>query len=103
MLRPRRARPGLSLAGRHLPELSATGLRLLRRSAIVGDNASIPAPAPMSYLVVREPGQVSYTLSLREGLRRRRHEQNDIVLDDHQGSRLHARLSPGLYRAALHA
>ncbi|WP_437323210.1 sigma 54-interacting transcriptional regulator [Sorangium sp. So ce381] len=47
----------------------------------------------MSYLVVREPGQVSYTLPLREGLRLGRSEQNDVVLDDHQVSRFHARFT----------
>ncbi|AUX27468.1 uncharacterized protein SOCEGT47_080590 [Sorangium cellulosum] len=47
----------------------------------------------MPSLVVREPGQVSYTLPLREGLRLGRHEQNDVVLDDHQVSRFHARFT----------
>ncbi|AUX45497.1 uncharacterized protein SOCE26_069890 [Sorangium cellulosum] len=47
----------------------------------------------MPYLVVREPGQVSYTLPLKDGLRLGRSEQNDVVLDDHQVSRFHARFT----------
>ncbi|WP_437332106.1 sigma 54-interacting transcriptional regulator [Sorangium sp. So ce394] len=47
----------------------------------------------MPYLVVREPGQVSYTVPLRDGLRLGRSEQNDVVLDDHQVSRFHARFT----------
>jgi Nif-specific regulatory protein len=72
-------------------EESAIEPRSLRRPAIVGENA--PAPAPMPYLVVREPGQVSYTLPLQEGLRLGRHVQNDVVLEDHQVSRHHARFT----------
>src|SRR5262245_9922926 len=81
----------LSLDARSLHEVAVTEPRSLHRSANVGDNA--PNPAPMPYLVVREPGQVSYTLPLREGLRMGRHEQNDVVLDDHQVSRYHARFT----------
>ncbi|WP_437274935.1 sigma 54-interacting transcriptional regulator [Sorangium sp. So ce375] len=51
------------------------------------------APSPMPYLVVREPGQVSYTLPLQEDLRLGRSEQNDVVLDDHQVSRFQARFT----------
>ncbi|WP_437313515.1 sigma 54-interacting transcriptional regulator [Sorangium sp. So ce385] len=47
----------------------------------------------MPYLVVREPGQVSYSVPLRDGLRLGRSEQNDVVLDDHQVSRFHARFT----------
>jgi Nif-specific regulatory protein len=47
----------------------------------------------MPTLVVREPGQMPYSLPLREGLRLGRHEQNDVVLDDQQVSRHHARFA----------
>jgi Nif-specific regulatory protein len=44
----------------------------------------------MPHVVVREPGRVAYSIELRDGLRVGRHDDNDLVLDDHQVSRRHA-------------
>jgi Nif-specific regulatory protein len=44
----------------------------------------------MPHLVVREPGQIAVSIPLHDGLRAGRHEQNDLVLLDHQVSRHHA-------------
>ncbi len=49
----------------------------------------------MAYLVVREPGHLAVAVSLENDLSVGRHEQNDLVLVDHQVSRQHARFAKG--------
>jgi Nif-specific regulatory protein len=54
----------------------------------------------MPHLVVSEPGRVSFTLELKDGLAIGRDSVNDLVVSDKQASRRHARLeqSSGGYR-----
>jgi len=44
----------------------------------------------MPHLVVRQPGRMAVSVPLRDGLRAGRHEQSELVLEDHQVSRQHA-------------
>jgi Nif-specific regulatory protein len=47
----------------------------------------------MPYLIVREPGQVTFTVPLRGEVVVGRHERCDLVLCDHRVSRRHAQIS----------